>query len=65
MIDQSYEELRQAALLMQVAVANVLLEGGVNIDSWWNQLVIAQQNLSVITHGSQEEFDKYRKKIKG
>jgi hypothetical protein len=58
---QSYEELRQAALKMQVAVGNVLAHGGIDLDKWWGELIEAQQHIATITHGTSAEFNKYRK----
>lgn len=57
----SNEEMRQAAIRMQVAVGNVLAHGGLDIDKWWDELVASQQNLARHTKGTSEEFNKYRK----
>ena len=40
------EPLRQAAIKMQVAVGNVLLSGGLDIDKWFDPLVKCQQELA-------------------
>lgn len=57
---ESYEELRQAGIRMQVAVGNVLMNGGLNIPEWWDKLVEAQQILAGQTQGKHADFDKYR-----
>ena len=54
-------DLRTAALKMQLAVANVLLTGGLDSDKWWDQLAEAQRNLAQITKGTYAEFEELRK----
>lgn len=56
-----YENLRQAAIRMQVAVGHVFSTGGLDVDKWWPELILAQQNLSRHTSGTIEEFNTYRK----
>ena len=53
------EPLRQAAIKMQVAVGNVLLSGGLEVDNWFATLVNCQQGLAAQTKGARHEYEKY------
>ena len=54
------DDLRDAALQMQVAVGNMLSYGGLFPLEWFDQLIKAQQRLAGITLGTRKEFDKFR-----
>ena len=54
------DPLRDAAMVMQVAVAKVLESGGLTLEVWFDALVEAQRNLATQTQATREELAKLR-----
>lgn len=59
-----YEELREAAMAAQCAIANMLVMGGTDINSWFDEIVKAQQRLADKTNMSRKESEQIREKYK-
>lgn len=57
--EDKHEALRQAAIKMQVAVGNVLLYGGTEIDKWFDTLAQCQRELAAQTKGTRQEYESY------
>lgn len=62
-LQTGYNDLRKAALRMQVTAGNVLALGGTQSDKWWENLIDAQQGLSAQTKAHRHEFDAVRKEF--
>lgn len=59
-IHKDLNPLREAAIKMQLAVAKILCEGGLNTEKWFDEIVDAQRNLAAQTKASQTEFAELR-----
>lgn len=57
------EPLRQAAMKMQVAVGNVLLDGGRDYKKWFDPLIKCQQELAAQTKGSRLEYESFYEEV--
>lgn len=63
-LQKKYDELYEATTLARVAIAKILENGALNYELWFDEIVIAQQQLAMNSTYSPELLDKARERLK-